>query len=124
MADGSANQLTYKQLSILSASKTEIHDYLATVLEHVRTPDIGPMYVHCWNGWHASGVASSFALRQFCGFSANQAVAYWNTNTDGHNDSSYESIRVKIRKFVPFTDLALTPDEQNDLCPTPGNLQF
>jgi hypothetical protein len=124
MNDGSTNKLVYKQVSILSASSNTLHSVLALMLEHIRNPRLGPIYAHCWNGWHASGLTATYALRQFCGFSAEQGVAYWNTNTDGNNGSAYNSVRTKIRNFRPFADLMLTSSEQAALCPQPGSLKF
>jgi len=124
MNDGSTNHLQYQQLSILSANNEQIHSVLTQILSHVREPQRGPLYAHCWNGWHASGTIASYALRQFCGFSAEQAVTYWNANTDGNNDSSYEGIRRKIRSFVPFNDLFLTASEKTALCPENQTFAF
>lgn len=124
MNDGSPNQLTYKQVSILSASNSEIRSVLELILEHVRVPARGPVYAHCWNGWHASGITAAYALRQFCGFSGEQAVRYWNENTDGNNGSSYEGVRSKIRAFRPFPGLELTAAERTVLCPDSENLEF
>jgi hypothetical protein len=123
MADGSTNHLTYKQISILSVSNSQLHDVLELILGHVRGNN-GPIYAHCWNGWHASGITGAYALRQFCGFSGEEAVSYWNENTDGNNGSSYNGIRNRIRDFVPFADLELTSAERSQLCPRPGDLSF
>jgi hypothetical protein len=124
MNDGSSNQLVYKQVSILSASNTQIHDVLALILSSLRDPNKGPIYAHCWNGWHASGMTAAFTLKQFCGFSAAQAVAYWNVNTDGNDGSAYNGIRNKIKAFVPFPDLSLTAEEKAAVCPDGSSLKF
>jgi len=124
MNDGSTNTLEYLQLSILSASREQIKSVLSTFLAHVRDPNLGPIYAHCWNGWHASGLTATYALRQFCGLSASEGVNYWNLNTDGNNGSSYEGVRDKIRAFLPFADLNLSAKEKADLCPDAQTLKF
>lgn len=124
MNDGSSNTLVYKQVSILQANTSKVYEVLSLMLQHVRNPSLGPIYAHCWNGWHASGLTATYALRQFCGFSAEEGVAYWNANTDGNNGSAYNSVRTKIRNFKPFSDLTLTAAEQAKLCPQPDSLKF
>jgi hypothetical protein len=124
MRGGGANRLEYRQLSIISASNAEIHDFLQLVMSRLTDNSSGPIYAHCWNGWHASGLISAYTLRQFCGFSGEQAVAYWNQNTDGNDGSSYEGLRSKIRAFVPYGDLALSQSQKSIICPKPGNLSF
>lgn len=124
MNDGSTNVLQYLQVSILSASNAKLHEVLSLIADHVHDPKKGPIYTHCWNGWHASGLTSAYTLRQFCGLTAEQTVAYWNANTDGHNGSSYEGIRKKIRAFVPFPDLSLSDTERAKVCPNPATLNF
>jgi hypothetical protein len=124
MNDGSTNTLEYLQLSILTATREQIKFVLSTILAHVRDTTLGPIYAHCWNGWHASGLTATYALRQFCGLTASEGVNYWNLNTDGNNGSSYESVRDKIRAFQPFADLSLSAKEKADLCPHPQTLKF
>lgn len=78
----------------------------------------GPIYMHCWNGWHASGLASALALRQFCGVSATKAVTYWDQNTDGNNtDPNFEPLRKTIREFVPMAEFKISADIQDRICP-------
>jgi len=78
----------------------------------------GPLYSHCWNGWHASGFLATVTLRQFCGVSASKAVEYWDKNTDGNNKNKrYEKIRERIRKFKPFSELKINEDIKKQICP-------
>lgn len=72
--------------------------------------------MHCWNGWHASGLVSSLALRQFCDMSGKDAVAYWNQNTDGNNGSGYDSIRQRIIDFKPLSQYKITDKEKRLIC--------
>lgn len=124
MADGRLNALEYKQISILSLQGSEIEVYLRMLYDHFRDPTKGPLYAHCWNGWHASGLSAAYTLRQFCGFSADAAVDYWNLNTDGNNGPAYDSIRAKIRAFQPFPGMDLTPAERATHCPNAADLSF
>lgn len=75
----------------------------------------GPIYAHCWNGWHYSGLISAIALKQFCGYSSDQALSYWIRNTDG-NSKGYESIKTKIKNFKPDPRFQITAEEQSAIC--------
>jgi hypothetical protein len=78
----------------------------------------GPIYVHCWNGWHASGYTAATALIQFCGMDKEEAVKYWDRNTDGRNTQpKYEKIRNRIRNFKPFKEFQISQDIQSKICP-------
>jgi hypothetical protein len=120
---GNDNTLEYLQISVLDARNQGLDQLLGLVYQHIRNPRLGPIYDHCWNGWHASGFISAITLRQFCGFSGEQAVEYWNANTDGDHGRAFEGIRARIRSFIPNRNLALTPAERSALCPAP-NLGF
>ncbi|MFN3454216.1 MAG: hypothetical protein ACK41T_04595 [Pseudobdellovibrio sp.] len=63
--------------------------------------------MHCWNGWHASELVSALSLRQFCGMSALDALAYWNANADG-NTQGYDGIKKRILNFKPLTQFQIT----------------
>lgn len=111
------NKLTYMQASP--------HDYTADadrVLKMIHnklmnTADARPIYVHCWNGWHASGYISTLALRQFCGVSAADGVKYWDLNTDGINKgAAYDAIRAKILAFKPNPRMNISPALRAKVC--------
>lgn len=122
--EGAENTLTYTQVSPLAFQKADLDKLHSLIFEHLRNARLGPIYAHCWNGWHASGYVAATTLRQFCGFSEEQAVQYWNLNADGNNGASYNGIRNKIREFRPNPDLSLTEEEKSILCPAPGSLNF
>ena len=108
--------LTYLQRS--ASNEDQSYDMLHSVYESIRDRDRGPVYLHCWNGWHASGLIAAKILRQFCGLSAEEAVRYWELNTDGHNTAPrYEGIRRRIREFEPYPEFAITGDEAAMVCP-------
>jgi hypothetical protein len=119
------NVLNYAQISPLSYRRDDQKKLLTLINDHIRNPRLGPIYDHCWNGWHASGFVAAITLRQFCGFSADQAVAYWNVNTDGINKgASYDTVRKNIRNFVPFSEFSISEAEKAALCPDPSSLKF
>jgi hypothetical protein len=120
--DGSAQKLNYMQVSPL-ASDTEARKILNIIYKKLTTDtDHSPIYMHCWNGWHASGLISAYTLRQFCGFTGEQAVAYWDRNTDGANvGSSYDKIRARIRAFTPDTSMKIDSALKAQICPSNKN---
>ncbi|RYZ98645.1 MAG: hypothetical protein EOP11_20375 [Proteobacteria bacterium] len=123
---GNENVLTYEQISPLKYQRADQQKLLNLIYDRIRNPRLGPIYDHCWNGWHASGFVAAITLRQFCGFSKEQAVAYWNKNTDGNNGNSknYNKLRAQIAAFAPFPELTLTDAEKHQLCPEPSTLRF
>ncbi len=79
---------------------------------------LGPVFVHCWNGWHASGEIAAYALRQFCDMSGNEAADYWGKNIGDHgNLPKYGSIQNRIRNFVKIPGLDITAEEKERVCP-------
>jgi hypothetical protein len=112
----SRNELNYATHSPLSDSG--MYEILKKVHYAINHPEDGPIYLHCWNGWHASGLASAITLRQFCGMSGSAAVDYWNRNTDGHNkDKGFEKIRNRIRNFSPRPEFLITQSQREAICP-------
>ncbi len=114
--DNPGRSLQYFQMSSVDDQQT--YELLKTVYATIKNPGRGPIYIHCWNGWHASGLVSAKILRQFCGFSADKAVEYWDRNTDGNNKKEkYESIRRRIRDFKPYPEFEITQQEAALICP-------
>jgi hypothetical protein len=122
----SSNKLLYLDKLPLSAEGYAVRE----VLEMVHTKLTGaadprPMLVHCWNGWHASGITSALVLRQFCGVNGDDAVAYWNCNTDGacvgkkgsQEEKSFNKIRARIRAFTPDDKLKISDEIKDKVCP-------
>lgn len=109
------NTLTYLQISPLE--KAGQFNILKLIYNIIKDPKQGPIYTHCWNGWHASGLISALALRQFCDMNGVDAVAYWSLNTDGTGgSSSYNKHRSTIRNFIPFKELEITEEEKAKIC--------
>jgi hypothetical protein len=105
------NTLQYLQMSFGSKSRQILEMIRAAIFN----PDLGPIYVHCWNGWHASGLISALALRQFCGVSGDNAMRYWITTTDGN--SNYPNHKMTIQNFTPYKDLMIDTEVQQRICP-------
>jgi hypothetical protein len=111
-ASGKSNQLKYHTTSFKD---------IRSILTEVRTAitsNSGPVYVHCWNGWHASGEVSAKALIQFCGWSGAEAAKYWGENIgDQGNLPKYRSIQNRISQFKAFDDLKIDAQTQAQICP-------
>lgn len=113
---GEKNQVEYVQLDYFD--ENHVYQMIKMVYESALYDSVGPVYLHCWNGWHASGYISAILLKQFCGYTNLEATSYWDIATDGANQSPrYRSIRNKINNFVPIEEFKLRDQEGNKLCP-------
>lgn len=114
--NGGWNEHKYYQFDY--NDQNHIYEMLKLVYESATNDSIGPVYLHCWNGWHASGLLSALSLRQFCGFDKWEAINYWDLGTDGANNSPrYQVIREMIKNFEPYPDLMITDELGNRICP-------
>lgn len=107
------NSLKYQQITGLNEKNTD--QILEIFYKAIKGQIPTPIYSHCWNGWHASGLVATLALRQFCGMSAKKAIEYWIENTDG-NSKGYESIKKRIRDFVPRSQFQISETEKQQIC--------
>ncbi len=97
------------------------NDSLANVIlnllyKKIKNPNEGPVYLHCWNGWHMSGLISAYALMQFCDFSKFAAWEYWKYGTD-NNYKGYERIKKRIDDYKLNPDLMISSTEKLKICP-------
>ncbi|WII73172.1 hypothetical protein QJS83_04705 [Bdellovibrio sp. 22V] len=106
------HKLNYKQY----AAAGEKEKILQMVYDRIKGKLDGPIYAHCWNGWHSSGLISGIVLKQFCGWSNEKADAYWMKNTDGNN-KGFDSIRRRLREFKPLVKYSITAAERALICP-------
>ena len=114
--NGGVNQMKYAQFDYYD--EKHIYEMLQAVFESAQNDSIGPVYLHCWNGWHASGYISALILKQFCGMSDIEATAYWDLGTDGANTSPrYNNIRENIKNFQPYPEFVLTDEAGARICP-------
>lgn len=74
-----------------------------------------PIFIHCWNGIHATGAVAATALMQFCNTSPQQAVAYWKVGIARR--VQYPSVIRGIESFQRNPELELTPEQQKQYCP-------
>lgn len=100
-------QITYDRYGFLGARGAAA--FLQKVHELIKNG--GKIFVHCWNGWHASGEVAAYALVQFCDYTPDQAADYWEANVgDGARIS-------RIRKFVKLPGLEITGSDKARICP-------
>jgi len=110
------NAMDYYQLDY--HDNEHVREMLGLVHKSITDPNTGPVYLHCWNGWHASGYLSAVMLKQFCAYDNNTAVNYWDLGTDGMNKSPrYQTQRDRIKAFEPFPEYAISDSLQGCLCP-------
>lgn len=112
--DNSSNEFNYIQIT--AAKQQNHHELLQIIYDRIQGKITGPIYGHCWNGWHASGLIAALALRQYCDWSADQALRYWEQNTDG-NFKGFASIKSYIKNFTAHRDLQITKEQQELICP-------
>ncbi|MEX1192909.1 MAG: OmpA family protein [Brumimicrobium sp.] len=114
--NGGVNDLDYYQFDYYD--QEHIYDALKLVYDAAVNDSVGPVYMHCWNGWHASGLFGALTLRQFCGYDKWEAINYWDLGTDGANNSPrYQKIREIIKDFEPYEDLMIKDSLGNTICP-------
>jgi outer membrane protein OmpA-like peptidoglycan-associated protein len=114
--DQSYNAFKYHQLDYYDSA--HVYRMLEMTYKSATDPNVGPVYVHCWNGWHASGYVSAVMLKQFCGLSDWDAVNYWDLGTDGANTSPrYQEQRERIKEFEPYPEFMISDSLKSCLCP-------
>ena len=101
------------------ARKTQ-EDIIKMVKDRIDDPNLGPIYLHCWNGWHQSGYVASIILMQFCDYTNQQARTYWEQNTDGAY-KKFDNVKKMISNFEPFIEYKISKDTQSLICPCMKN---
>lgn len=117
---GYLDRIGIRYSAVLPMKATQVYGLLKKMHLQMKAPRPGYILIHCWNGWHMSGLISAFSLMQFCGYDADQAWNYWKSCTDG-NHKGYERLRDRIRSFKPFPDLILTDGQKQLYCPCENN---
>ena len=90
--------------------------YFNDIIERASDSKKGMVYIHCWNGWHQSGLLSAYTLMQFCDFTNAKALKYWENCTDGHHEG-YEAVKKKIRNYKKDGNFNFTKEQKNKYCP-------
>lgn len=93
-----------------------LDEYLQDVMDRANDTTKGMMYIHCWNGWHQSGLLSAYTLMQFCDYSNAEALKYWETCTDG-NYNGFVKVKSRIKSYKPSDKYFFTEEQQKRYCP-------
>lgn len=112
--EAGGNKLDYHQIS--GNSRSEIKQIIEMVYDIINRKNEGPIYFHCWNGWHQSGYVSASILKQFCDYDDDEAFDYWMRNTDGVN-KGYDNVKNMVRDFEPFSEFTITAETKKLICP-------
>jgi hypothetical protein len=91
--------------------RAAVHQLIYTAIKNKSAP----VFIHCWNGIHATGAVAATALMQFCAIPGKTAVAYWKVGISPK--LQYPRVIEDISNFHPDPTLLLTPEEQAQYCP-------
>ena len=85
---------------------------ISKVIENKR----GPVFIHCNNGWHATGIAAAIAAKQFCAYDKTKATKYLKYTTDG----SFQTIASwgpgKVDRYPLASGLEWDSATKNAMC--------
>jgi hypothetical protein len=93
------------------AGRTAVNQQIYEVIKHSGKP----IFIHCWNGIHATGAVAATALMQFCNLPPEKAVEYWKVGVTRR--VQYPSVIRSIESFRPNPEFQLSPAEQMKYCP-------
>jgi len=110
------NNDTLKYIQNSAMNRKTQEDIIKMVKDRIDNPDLGPLFLHCWNGWHQSGYVASIILMQYCGYTNQQARTYWEQNTDGAF-KKFDNIKKMIENFEMFKDYKIDKKTQEMICP-------
>jgi len=106
---------TLKYYNNTLSNDQQIREFIHLIYSVIKNPKKGPIYLHCWNGWHQSGYASAILLMQFCGYSNEDALKYWKKNADG-GTNGYDHVMKKVMNFKPLKEFVLSEEQKKILC--------
>lgn len=116
--DGTQGRIEYSYYRFLD--KKGIEASMRAIHNSIVNPSSGSVFVHCWNGWHASGEIAAMALKQFCDYTNEQAIEYWKANIgDKGNLPKYGRVLTRISNFQPDPQLKVGLKAQRAFCPSP-----
>ncbi|MGA2296470.1 MAG: hypothetical protein ABSG15_02865, partial [FCB group bacterium] len=107
---------TLRYIQNSGSERKKLKEIMLIIKDVIDDPQKGPVYLHCWNGWHQSGYISAAILIQFCKISNEQALQYWIYNTDGVN-KGYDNVKQLVKNFKPFVDLKIDESVRKAICP-------
>jgi hypothetical protein len=105
--NGEPNAIRYETADYLSEKRAILSDVRSRIMDATK----GPVLVHCWNGYHASGEIAAVALIQFCGYAAADAKSYWMRNQVGARMIS------RVSRFREMPDLRVSSALETAICP-------
>lgn len=102
-----------------SARSSRPSEVMKAVHKAIKSPDSGPVLVHCMWGVHSSGALSAMALVQFCGWSEERAKTYWNEarNNAPCSGGCDKWIDGKFSHFSVDSSLSISKEQQQAICP-------
>ena len=112
----SLNELGFNYRCLPDLNPDVVKGIFTDLNKLIYAEEIAPIYIHCWNGWHQSGMLSAFTLMQFCGLSNQQALKYWEQNTDG-NYKGFPAVKSKILEFKPYKEFQTDSITRARICP-------
>jgi LysM repeat protein len=112
----SLNELGFNYRCLPDLNTDVVKGIFTDLNKLIYAEEIAPIYIHCWNGWHQSGMLSAFTLMQFCGISNQQALKYWEQNTDG-NYKGFPAVKSKILEFKPYKEFQTDSITRARICP-------
>ena len=107
---------TLKYYQLGGNNKSELDSILMFTYNSIINKDVGPVYLHCWNGWHQSGFVSAVLLKQFCGYNTIKSLHYWEDCADNWT-RGYDRIRDAIRDFQPIEKYNIPKEISDVICP-------
>ena len=108
--------LDFNYQCLPSLNEQVVKSIFTDINRRIYSKESAPIYIHCWNGWHQSGMLSAFTLMQFCGISNQQALKYWEQNTDG-NFKGFPAVKSKILEFKPYKEFQTDSITRARICP-------
>jgi len=110
----SQDTLAYYQIG--GGTESELDSILMFTYKSIMNKEVGPVYLHCWNGWHQSGYVSAVLLKQFCDYDDTKSLHYWEDCADNWT-RGYDRIRNKILEFRPKAEYKISKEIQDAICP-------
>lgn len=110
------NEVNMDYVSLVPKNDSLAKIILTDIFHSITGDSSGAILVHCWNGWHMSGLVSAYALIQFCDFKPDQAWEYWKACTD-NNYAGFPKIKARIFAFLPDEKIKITNEKKQEICP-------
>lgn len=116
------NVARYRKVGEASSSGnggSKVREFLESIYDVIQSNGrLGPIYLHCWYGVHASNTLAQIALKQFCGLSDSQLTKNWDAVDlyDSLGRSGMQKNLQKIYNFEPYSDLQISDSARRTIC--------